>query len=188
MIEAMNFADEVAASRTYLLRLARLQLRNDVWAEEVVAETLLAALEKPHNFGGRSSVRTWLVAILKFKVIDCIRANRREIAVFIDCSAGADFEDLLFTPDGNYREAPCNWANPERLLASKQVMEIIGACINEMPDTMGRVFMMREWLGFCTDEICNELAISSANVWVLLHRARLHLRESLNTEMYARCG
>ena len=85
MRESLTFADEVAASRTYLLRFARLQLRNDVWAEDLVAEIQLAALEKQHNFGGRSSLWTWLVVILKFKVIDCVgptgaRLHRPSIA------------------------------------------------------------------------------------------------------------
>ena len=178
------FADEVAASRTYLLRFARLQLRNDVWVEDVVAETMLAALEKPHNFSGKSSVKTWLVAILKFKIIDCIRANRREIALSIDGSAGADREDSQFALDGSHREDACEWANPEQMLNSKQFMALINACINEMPETMGRVFMMREWLGFSTDEICKELGVSQANAWVLLYRARLRLRESLQTQWF----
>lgn len=184
MRESLTFADEVAASRTYLLRFARLQLRNDVWAEDLVAEIQLAALEKQHNFGARSSLRTWLVAILKFNVIDCIRANRRESASSIDCSAGADFESLQFTPDGCHRDDVCDWASPEQMLSSKQFMEIVSECVNEMRHTKGRMFMMREWLGFSTDEICRELAISPSNAWVLLHRTRLRLRESLQTKWF----
>lgn len=178
------FANEVAASRSYLLRFARLQLRNDAWAEDVVAETMLAALEKPQSFGGKSSLKTWLVGILKFKIIDCIRANSREVASSINTDEDAELEDLLFLPDGHHSNEPYDWPNPEQTLNSKQFLEVMDVCINEMPQTMGRVFLMREWMEFSTDEICKELKVTSSNVWVLLHRARLRLRECLQLKWF----
>lgn len=184
MTQARDFANEVAASRSYLLRFARLQLRNDAWAEDVVAETVLAALEKPESFGGKSKLKIWLVGILKFKIIDCIRANSREVASSVNCDEDAELEDLLFSPDGHFREDAAEWASPEQSLNSKQFLEVMDVCINEMPPTMGRVFLMREWMEFSTDEICKELTVSSANVWVLLHRARLRLRECLQQKWF----
>lgn len=184
MAQSATFGHDVAASRSYLLRFARLQLRNDTWAEDVVAETMLAALEKPDSFGGKSSLKTWLVGILKFKIIDCIRANSREVASSVNCDEDAELEDLLFIPDGHFRADAYEWPNPEQSLNSKQFLEVMDVCINEMPQTMGRVFLMREWMEFSTDEICTELAVSSANVWVLLHRARLRLRECLQQKWF----
>lgn len=184
MTDPAKFADEVAQSRSYLLRFARLQLRNDAWAEDVVAETMLAALEKPHSFGGRSSLRTWLVGILKFKIIDCLRANSREVASSINTDEDAELEDLLFVPDGHFRGDAYDWPNPEQTLNSKQFLEVLDVCINQMPPTMGRVFLMREWMEFGTDEICKELQITSSNAWVLLHRARLRLRECLQLKWF----
>jgi RNA polymerase sigma-70 factor (ECF subfamily) len=185
MSAAATFASDVAASRNYLLRFARLQLRNDAWAEDVVAETMLAALEKPQSFGGKSSLKTWLVGILKFKIIDCIRANSREVASSINTDEDAELEDLLFLPDGHHRNDPYDWPNPEQTLNSKQFLEVMDVCINQMPQTMGRVFLMREWMEFSTDEICKELKVSSSNVWVLLHRARLRLRECLQLNWFS---
>ncbi len=184
MTDSANFANEVAASRTYLLRFARLQLRNDAWAEDVVADTMLAALEKPQSFAGKSSLKTWLVGILKFKIIDCIRANKREVASSVNSDEDAELEDLLFLPDGHHRNEVQNWPNPEQTLNSKQFLEVMDVCINEMPPTMGRVFLMREWMEFSTDEICKEMNVSSSNVWVLLHRARLRLRECLQIKWF----
>ena len=184
MTQSCDFANEVAASRSYLMRFARLQLRNDTWAEDVVAETMLAALEKPDSFGGKSSLKTWLVGILKFKIIDCIRANSREVASSVNCDEDAELEDLVFAPDGHFRAEADEWPNPEQSLNSKQFLEVMDVCINDMPQTMGRVFLMREWMEFSTDEICTELAVSSANVWVLLHRARLRLRECLQQKWF----
>jgi DNA-directed RNA polymerase specialized sigma24 family protein len=76
---AMALADDLADHRSYLLRFARLQLRNDAWAEDAVSETLLAALTKPQAFAQRSQLKTWLVGILKHKVIDLLRERRREV-------------------------------------------------------------------------------------------------------------
>lgn len=185
MVPSSTFANDVAAARGYLLRFARLQLRNDTWADDVVAETMLAALEKPESFGGKSSLKTWLVGILKFKIIDCIRTNAREVASSVNSDEDAELEDLVFTADGHFRMEADPWPNPEQSLNSKQFLAVMDACINEMPPTMGRVFLMREWMEFTTDEICNEMAVSSANVWVLLHRARLRLRECLQQKWFA---
>jgi RNA polymerase sigma-70 factor (TIGR02943 family) len=179
-----DFPAAVAASRLYLIRFARLQLRNDAWAEDVVAETMLAALEKPASFHGKSSLNTWLVGILKFKIIDCLRAHSREVASSINTDEDSELEDLLFIPDGHFRGDPYEWPNPESTLNSKQFLEIMDVCIEQMPPTMGRVFLMREWMEYTTDEICKELKVSSSNVWVLLHRARLRLRECLQIKWF----
>jgi DNA-directed RNA polymerase specialized sigma24 family protein len=64
----MSIETDVAEQRGYLLKFARLQLRNEAWAEDAVSETLLAALAKPQAFSGRAQLRTWLVGILKHKV------------------------------------------------------------------------------------------------------------------------
>jgi RNA polymerase sigma-70 factor (TIGR02943 family) len=179
-----EFSAAVAASRGYLLRFARLQLRNDAWAEDVVAETMLAALEKPDSFQGKSAINTWLVGILKFKIIDCLRAHSREVASSVNTDEDAELEDLLFIPDGHFKGEPYDWPSPETTLNSKQFLEIMDVCIEQMPTTMGRVFLMREWMEYSTDEICKELKVSSANVWVLLHRARLRLRECLQIKWF----
>jgi RNA polymerase sigma-70 factor (TIGR02943 family) len=184
MAQSRDFADAVAASRSYLLRFARLQLRNDAWAEDVVADTMLAALEKPDSFGGKSSLNTWLVGILKFKIIDCLRAHSREVASSVNCDEDAELEELLFIPDGHFRAEAQEWPNPEQSLNSKQFLDVMDVCISEMPQTMGRVFLMREWMEFSTDEICKEMLVSSSNVWVLLHRARLRLRECLQQKWF----
>ena len=76
-----SFEDQLVEHRAYLMRFARLQLRNDAWAEDAVSETLLAALSKPHSFENRSQLKTWLVGILKHKVIDLIRSHARLVAL-----------------------------------------------------------------------------------------------------------
>jgi RNA polymerase sigma-70 factor (TIGR02943 family) len=178
------FASQVESLRPQLLRYARSQLRNDTWAEDAVSETLLAALERPQAFAGQSQVKTWLVGILKHKVIDQLRRHTRECTILSDDDE-TDVDELLFKADGHWREAPQEWGSPEQTLGQRQFFEVLELCVERLPPTQGRVFMMREWLELGTDEICKELTITSTNLWVLLHRARLRLRDCLQQGWFA---
>src|SRR5262245_19313010 len=151
----------LADLRPMLLKIARLQLRNETWAEDVVSETVLAALEGAARFGGQSQVKTWVVGILKHKIIDQFRKNGREVSADAEQEA-ADTEnfDELFVADGHFRDRPLpTWGDPEACLNRNQFLEIVQACIDRLPPGLGRIFMMREWLEYETDEICKELSI-----------------------------
>lgn len=165
-------------ARAYLMRFARLQLRNDAWAEDAVAETLLAALQKADAFEGRSSRNTWLVGILRNKIVDQIRLHARECSLGTEDDA-LDVEDEMFTANGHFSEHLSEWGRPESDLREKQFLAIMEACIQRLPDQQGRVFLMKEWLELDSDTICKEIDIQPTNLWVLLHRARLRLRECL---------
>jgi RNA polymerase sigma-70 factor (TIGR02943 family) len=169
--------------RPQLLRYARLQLRNPAWAEDAVSETLLAALEKPQAFAGRAQPKTWLIGILKHKLVDQLRRHARE------CSAGPDdedpgVEDPLFDESGHFRERPADWGDPQATLGQRQFLAVLDACVEKLPNQLGRVFLMREWLELETDEICKELGVTPTNLWVMLHRARLRLRECLQLNWF----
>lgn len=182
-----DFAAQVQALRGALLRFARAQLRNDAWAEDAVSDTLLAALEKPQAFAGQSQLKTWLVGILKHKLVDQLRRHAREATV-LSRDDEADLDDALFDETGHWREAPCDWGDPEHHLGQRQFLEVLELCVTRLPATQGRVFMMREWLELDSDEICKELAISPTNLWVLLHRARLRLRDCLQQSWFNAAG
>jgi RNA polymerase sigma-70 factor (TIGR02943 family) len=175
------FPERVAAAQNYLLRFARQQLRNDAWADDVVAETMLAALEKPENFHGKSSLNTWLVGILKFKIIDCLRAHKREIASSAN-DEDFDPEDAPYANRTNpFTEDDAHQLpNPETTLQSYEFLANVDRCLAQMPSNMSRVFYLGEWMGYSTSEICEELKITPSNAWVLLHRARGKLREHLH--------
>jgi RNA polymerase sigma-70 factor (ECF subfamily) len=174
-----DFHHQIEALRPVLLKYARLQLRNPAWAEDAVSETLLAALEKPQSFAGSSQLKTWLIGILKHKLVDQIRKNSRELSTSATSEDGEDLDDLLFTSNGHWREAQHDWGNPEDALRQVDFMKVLEACVDKLPGQQGRLFMMREWLELESDEICKELAITPTNLWVMLHRARLRLRECL---------
>ena len=178
-----DFSHELEHLRPQLMRFANMQMKNSAWAEDAVSEALLAALEKPQSFGGRSQLKTWLIGILKHKIIDQLRRHARE-AVVPSRDDDADLDELLFIEDGHWRNTPQEWGDPEQHCKQRQFFEVLEACMDFLPATQGRVFMMREWLELTTEEICKELAITPTNVWVLLHRARLRLRDCLQERWF----
>jgi RNA polymerase sigma-70 factor, ECF subfamily len=177
----MPLEADLAALRLPLLRFAQLQLRHDSMAEDVVSETLLAILEKPDGFEGRSSLRTYATAILKFKIIDLLRKRGREVQVEAQDEQSMDeVLDALFLKDGHLQDARVAWQQPEKSLEQRQFFEKLQACVDRLPARTGRVFMMREWLDKDVEEICAELGITANNCGVMLYRARMQLRECLN--------
>src|SRR6476660_5940486 len=103
----MPIESQLAEHRGYLMRFARLQLRNEAWAEDAVSETLLAALSKPQSFGNRSQLKTWLVGILKHKIIDILRQRQREVSLTEDDSDGSEeLEAQMFKADGHFASKP----------------------------------------------------------------------------------
>ena len=174
--------------RGYLLRFARLQLRNDTWAEDAVSETMVAALAKPQSFDNRSQLKTWLVGILKHKVIDTLRLRSREVCS-MDLAEDDDTDPLDylgFKGDGHFTQQPSEWGNPEQQLNSRQFFEVLEACTTKLPASQGRLFLMREWLELSSEEICKELNLTPTNLYVQLHRARLRLRECLELNWFAK--
>jgi RNA polymerase sigma-70 factor (TIGR02943 family) len=181
-----DLPQQLAMHRPMLLKFAMRQLRNAAWAEDAVSETLLAALAKPDAFQQRSQLRTWLVGILKFKVLDQMRLNAREA-----CHTGTDpdeladpLDDLPLNSHGHFASLPADWGNPEQELRQRQFIEVLELCADQLPAAQGRAFMMREWLELSADEICKELGVSSTNLYVLLHRARLRLRACLELNWF----
>ena len=177
--------DALAPLQPMLLRIARLQLRNDAWAEDVVSETLIAALEGASNFTGQSQLKTWVVGILKHKIIDHFRRGHREISLEAEVeAAGAESYDELFNANGHFATPVEPWASPEASLGQTQFLQVLQACVDKLPPALGRIFMMREWLEQDTDDICKELGISPTNCFVMLYRARMRLRECLTLNWF----
>jgi RNA polymerase sigma-70 factor (ECF subfamily) len=180
---AMNpeFRKQLEIQRSYLLRVARLQLRDSGAAEDVVQDTLAAALAAEEGFSGKSSVKTWLTGILKHKIVDAIRRKQREPAAVSSLDEEADLEDFegLFRENGGWQAPPADWGDPEQALSRRQFLEIMELCLEKLPPNTARVFMMREVMELTSEEICKELAITANNLWVILYRARMSLRECL---------
>lgn len=180
-------------TRRDMLRFAQLQLRDAGAAEDMVQEALLAAMKYESSFAGRSSLKTWLFSILRNKILDHLKKSAREISgsELVDSRGedSADF-DSLFDERGfwNPDERPATWADPEASLSQKQFWDVFDACLNHLPENTARVYMMREFMELETSEICTTLGISSSNCWVILHRARIGLRECLENTWFVGGG
>ena len=179
---------EIEQYRSYLLRYASLQLRDAGAAEDAVQNTLVAALEGLGRFSGKSSVKTWLTGILKHKIIDHMRRQAREQPLISgDADSNeAEAADALFLDNGHWRQPPSNWGDPDKALENKAFMAVFEQCAKNMPVKTARAFMMREVMELSTEDICKELEVSTTNCWVILHRARLSLRECLEVKWFGK--
>jgi len=175
---------DIQQHRSYLLRYAVLQLRNPEQAEDVVQETLLAALEGRARFAGGSSLKTWLTGILKHKILDAIRRKSREQPLAPAGDDDHDAVDALFKQDGHWQQMPATWGDPEQALENRKFWEIFELCSRLLPERTARVYMLREVMEMTTEEICQEFGITPTNLWVILHRARLVLRECLEIKWF----
>jgi RNA polymerase sigma-70 factor (ECF subfamily) len=185
-----EFLKELEVQRGYLMRVARLQLRDIALAEDVVQDTLTAALTAQAGFTGKSSVKTWLTGILKHKIVDAIRRKQREPISASALDEEADLEDFegLFKENGAWQAPPADWGDPEQSLSRQQFFDVMQFCLDKLPPATARVFMMREVMELESDEICKELTITANNLWVILYRARMSLRECLELNWFAGGG
>lgn len=189
MSTSPSLHSQLEAMRPQLIRFASLQLRNDALAQDAVQDTLIAVLEQPERFQGQSSLRTYVTGILKYKIIDNLRAATRERQIdTVGDQSEDDAIDALFVADGHTVDMPRQWGDPDRTLEQKDFFKVLELCLEKLPSQHARVFMMREWLELETEEICKELTLTSANVWVLLYRARLRLRECLDLNWFGARG
>jgi RNA polymerase sigma-70 factor, ECF subfamily len=171
----------------YLFRVARRQLHSDELAEDAVQETLLAALSAQARYSGDASPRTWLTGILKHKIVDLIRRQVREVELPRDAD-GEEAVDSLFQQDGHWAEPLRPWGNPQTEAELGQLRRVLDECADRLKPVMAQVFSLREVAGMETEEICKELNITPTNCWVLLHRARLFMRQCLELNGFAKTG
>lgn len=170
--------------RRDLVRFARLQLRDDAAAEDAVQEALAAAWSQSGRFAGQSEHKTWVFGILRHKLVDTLRARRRTVNLSA-LESELDEETLLdrelFKENGHWSGAakPRAWPTPETALRRQQFWQLFEMCLEHLPDHIGRVFMMREFLDLETADICGELDMTANHCSVLLYRARLRLRTCL---------
>jgi RNA polymerase sigma-70 factor (ECF subfamily) len=179
-------ASNLELHRSALMRYAKRALRNAADAEDAVQDTLMAAVQAPDSFAGRSSLTSWLHGILKHKIMDIFRRESRESALDEDPEREWLVDDhALFTPDGSWRESPSSWGNPEAALARRDFFQVLENCIACLPERAARVFKMREIMELKVDEICDVLGITPNHCFVTLHRARMKLRALLDERWFS---
>jgi len=176
----------VEAHGDFLYSFAFSRVRDQWLAEDLVQDTLLAAMQAKNSFSERSSEKTWLCGILKHKIIDHFRKSSRETEL-TDEEADMSSYDYLFREEGVWKghwsaaARPSVWEeNPEKVLEHTEFRGILTHCLGELPERVANCFTLREMDGFDAAEICAILEISPNNFWVMMHRARLHLRRCID--------
>jgi RNA polymerase sigma-70 factor (TIGR02943 family) len=165
-----------------LYAYAMRRVRRPEIAEDMVQETLLAALQAWSRFEDRSKVRTWLVGILRKKISDYFRERYRDERLDV---LGAE-DDQLFNGRGKWKTPLTRWPDdPGQLAELREFRAVLDRCLAKLPARMSHLFLSRATGEVATAELCKELEISSENAWMLLHRARTRLRQCLTQNWFA---
>ncbi len=171
-----NYAD-------YLYNYSISRVNNSDLAKDLVQDTFFAGLKSAKNFQGKASERTWLVSILKRKIIDYYRKiNSKKGQAEVRMSFYEDGEN-----EGSWLEerVPQSWDNAsEKKIENEELRNQLEFCINKLPEKYAMVFRMKTVQEFETEEICKELGITSSNLWVIIHRARTQLRKCMEDNWF----
>ena len=167
----------------YLFNYTMTRIEDAEIAKDLVQETFIAGLQAAPNFKGKAAERTWLVAILKRKIIDHYRksnTSKGKAEVRMSYASQSD-------QDGDWLEEQA--ADPDSLLENDRIENeelglAIQDCISLLPENHARVFTLKTIQGWSTEDICNEMGITSSNLWVMIHRARTGLMDCLNQRWF----
>lgn len=154
------------------------RVNDRIVAEDLVQDTFLAALKALDGFKGEASEKNWLFTILKNKIIDHYRKKSFE-KTFSSMPDLNLVDDEWFTADGNWigNRMPNDWQASENPVERREMLKIIRWCKDHLKTLQQSVFTLKYMEELDSDEICKVLKISSSNYWVLLHRARLQMRD-----------
>ncbi|MGR8920517.1 MAG: sigma-70 family RNA polymerase sigma factor [Gammaproteobacteria bacterium] len=167
-----------------LFAFALLRVANRATAEDLVQDTLLAALGAADGFEARASVRTWLTGILKNKIVDHLRRSGRETSYLPDAEDAGDLGGK-FDATGHWATAPANWGDPAAVAENSALRSAMLSCIEHLPEKLRTPFLLREVDGLETNEVVELLGLSSANnLWVTLSRGRERVRECLERSWF----
>lgn len=164
----------------YAFAMARVR-RHEV-AEDVVQESLLAALNALESFRDEAAERTWLLGILKHKIYDHFRKQSREPALPATEEA---IESALFDGAGAWKRPPGTWGvDPQALAEKEEFWQVFHSCLDGLPSRSRLAFAAQVIHEQESAKICLDLQISAANLWVILHRARILLRACLEQSWF----
>lgn len=163
-----------------LYRFAFARLRDQTSAEDVVQEAFIAAFKSLNEFRSESTVKTWLISILRNKIVDFIRKDQREKAKPVSF-----VEDVNITSgslDGNRLK---EWdGDPSNVIENQEFWEIFNNCVAKLPENLAESFLMREINGIPVEDVCKIVGITSTNVSVRVYRARVFLRHCLDKNWF----
>ncbi len=181
---SLNPTDWLADYGDLLYRYALLRVQSETVAEDLVQDTLLAGLQGVSNFNYQSSISSWLVGILKNKIVDYYRKSQREFPLLSETDAEDEIVTYHFDENGHWQIDLIDWKTPEKDFDTQAFWQTFSQCKSRLSETMARLFMMR-MDGISTEECCQILSLKNPNqMWVMLSRTRMKLRLCLETTWF----
>ncbi len=179
-LEALRTGDKAEFARmveTYsgtIYRLALKMLNNQQDAEDILQETFIKAYRSLKNFDGRSSLSTWLYRIATNEALMQLRKKRPD---------SFSIDEPVETEEGEQEPRQIvDWCcMPETELMNAESRAHLDKAIDNLPETLKIVFLLRDIEGLSTQEVSEVLNLSETAVKTRLSRARLRLREELST-------
>src|SRR5690606_24862908 len=166
----------------YLFNYTIVRVNDRELANDIISETFLAGLRSKKNFKGESTERTWLISILKRKIIDYYRRiNSAKGQAEVKFSPRSDGEE------GNWLEEKVpdlSGSSAEDIIENRELGLVILSCLEQLNEKQAAIFKMKTIDGLDTETICNEFNISPSNLWVIIHRARTSLARCLEENWY----
>lgn len=172
----------VSRYANYLYNYTIVRVNNHEVAQDIVSETFLAAYRAKDNFQGKSAERTWLVAILKHKIIDHYRQKnsiKGSAEVNVDWYDDENTEDWFEDRVDDYKNK-----NIGEEIENRELGKAIYACLDTLDEKQAEIFRLRTIENYDTEAICNEFDITPSNLWVIIHRARKAMVECLKQSWY----
>jgi len=161
-----------------MYRFTLLRVKNADSAEEIVQNTFIAAIQSQDKFAGRSTEKSWLFGILKHKIMDHFRSQKRLQNFNLPEESESNSEE--YDDSGHWKIFPKDWGlDPEKAAENTELAQKLEECMNGLSDKFRRIFIMKELDGIDSEEICNEFDIKPTNLWVILHRTRSQLKVCL---------
>ena len=183
IIHTLNPTKWIDNYSDYLFRYTFIRVNNHEVSKDLVQETFFSGLKSAKNFEGKATERTWLISILKRKIIDHYRKkNSKKGQAEVRMNFYNDGEN-----EGDWIEerVPQSWGNEvEKKIENKELQHQIDLCVDKLPQKYAMVFRMKTIQEIDTQVICKELDISSSNLWVIIHRARMQLRKCLEENWF----
>lgn len=184
-IQTKDPAEWVDLYGDMLLSYALSRISERETAEDLVQETFLIAWATRNKFAGRSRFSTWLISILRNKIADYFRREKSLKRLPFNDSENWNEQEPQFTKRGKWIRSPKSWtASPDELVENREFWTVVALCLGDMPAHLAYVFRLRELKSAKTKDICSLLEITSANMSVRLHRARLLLRQCLENKWF----
>lgn len=159
----------------YLFNYAVVRVNDRELAKDLISETFLSALRASKKFKGKASERTWLIAILKRKIIDYYRKSnskkgKAEIKVDLNSKEGKWLEEMVSDP---------NDISAQKNMETQELRKRLFECLDELNERQATIFKMKTLDDIETEVICKEFNITPSNLWVIIHRARVALAHCL---------